>query len=247
MQSCYVTKIQRKEGGYTTVADLLNNKEIIMCDFISWIEYKEDSYFITNSDLNTKQGKKLLDSNYIADLKGHGAIRHYYPELENKGREKECINFRTPDNFPKEIAKALVNGNLSRIGTTIDILNDKGKAEYNKITKPALAEYEKIEQPAWVEYEKIEQPAMAAYKKIIQPAWAEYKKIEQPAMAAYKKIIQPAWAEYEKIIQSAWVEYKKIKQSAMAAYKKIIQPAWAAYEKIIQPALAEYEKIKQSA
>ena len=220
MQSCYVTKIQRKEGGYTTVADLLNNKEIIMCDFISWIEYKEDSYFITNSDLNTKKGKKLLESNYVADLKGHGAIRHYYPELKGKGKDKECTDFSTPNNFPKEIAQALVDGNLNRIGTTIDILNNKGKAEYKKIIQPAMAEYKKIGQSAWDEYEKIE-----------QPAWAEYEKIKQPALAEYNKITKPAWAEYNNIHQSAWAEYIKIKQPALVAYNKINQSALA---KIVQ-------------
>ena len=30
-----------------------------MCDFVSWIEYKDDVYFLTNDCLKTKEGKEL--------------------------------------------------------------------------------------------------------------------------------------------------------------------------------------------
>ena len=185
-----------------------------MCQFISWKEYKGKAYFLTNADLNTKQGKELLKDEYKDDICGHGAIEHYYPELKGKGVNKECSDFSTPDNFPKEIVKAIKEGRLSRIGICLEVLNVQGIAEYQKIKQPAYAEYEKIKQSAWAEYKKIEQSALAEYEKIEQSAWAEYKKIEQSALAEYEKIEQSAWAEYEKIKQSALAEYEKIKQSA---------------------------------
>jgi hypothetical protein len=194
-----------------------------MCEFISWKEHKGRVYFLTNSDLDTKEGKKLLKPEVKADLCGHGAIESFYPELKGKGINKECTYFSSPKKFPKEIVTAIKKGNLSKIGICLDVLNNKGKAEY-----------EKIEQPAWAEYEKIE-----------QSAWAEYKKIEQPAWAEYEKIKQSARAEYEKIEQSAWTEYKKIKQSARAEYDKIKQSAWAEYEKIEQPAFSEIVQQKK--
>ena len=115
-----------------------------MCNFISWIEYKGINYFIEDSDLETKQGKKLLAEGYKDDIEGHGAIQHYYPELLGKGKHHECEDFTTPNKFPKEIAKALVSGRLSRIGLTLDVLNKEGKIEYEKVRQPARQEYVKV-------------------------------------------------------------------------------------------------------
>ena len=139
-----------------------------MCEFISWKCFKGENYFLTNADLDTKEGKKLLKPDVIADLCGHGAIEAYYPELKGKGENKECTDFSTPDNFPADIVKAIKQGKLSRIGICLSVLNNLGIAEYNKIKQSALAEYNKIQQSA-----------LAEYKKIQQSAWAEYKKIEQ--------------------------------------------------------------------
>ena len=161
-----------------------------MCEFASWVEYKGKAYFLVNSDLDTKEGRELLEPEFKDDLCGHGAIRKYYPELKDNGENKECTNFSTPVNFPKEIVKAIKLGKLSKFEICLDILNDLGKAEYKKIEQPAYAEYLKIEQPAYAEYEKIEQPAYAEYLKIEQSAYAEYLKIRQPAYAEYKKIEQ---------------------------------------------------------
>uniref|UniRef100_A0A6M3JBC0 Uncharacterized protein n=1 Tax=viral metagenome TaxID=1070528 RepID=A0A6M3JBC0_9ZZZZ len=170
-----------------------------MCQFVSWIEYNGEIFFLKNDDLNTKEGKKLLKPEFIKDLSGHGAIRAFYPELQHKGINKECTDFSSPNNFPLKIVKEIKNGNLSRIGLILpQVLN-----------KPAWDAYEKIEQPAWAAYEKIQQPAWAAYEKIEQPAWAAYKKIEQSALAAYEKIEQPALAAYEKIQQdTVWKLFK---------------------------------------
>jgi len=131
-----------------------------MCQFISWKEYKGKNYFITSSELATKEGKKLLKSEFKADLSGHGAIEHYYPELKGKGINKECRDFSTPKNFPKDIVEAIKKGKFEGIGICKEIL-----------TKPALAEYEKIEQSALAEYEKIRQSALAEYEKIEQSAF----------------------------------------------------------------------------
>jgi len=110
-----------------------------MCNFISWIEYKGENFFIDNLKLQTKEGKKLLLPEFQADIKGHGAIRHYYPELNGKGKDRECTDFSTPDNFPKDIAQAFKKGQLSKIGICLDVLNDKGRAEYQKIRQSARA------------------------------------------------------------------------------------------------------------
>ena len=152
-----------------------------MCEFISWKEYKGKVYFLKDSDLNTKEGEKLLKPEVIVDLSGHGAIENYYPELADKGDNKECTDFSSPKNFPKEIVKAIKSGKISRIGFNLQLLNDKGRAEYEKIEGQALAEYRKIEGQALAEYEKIKGQAWAEYEKIKGQAWAEYGKIKGQA------------------------------------------------------------------
>ena len=167
-----------------------------MCEFISWKEVTDKNgkvhlFYLTANDIwNTKRGKELIKyCQNSDDFVGHGAIDYYY-QLNGKGVSKECIDFATPDNFPKEIVKDIKRGAFRGIRISSELL-----------TQPALVEYKKIEQPAWAEYEKIKQQARA-----------EYEKIEQPALAEYEKIGQPAWAKYEKIRQQAWVEYDKIRQ-----------------------------------
>ena len=202
-----------------------------MCEFISAIKDKEDYFYLTKQDLKGKKFNeyKKFNANWKEDIKGHGAIEYFYPEVKGKGEHWECVNFSSPKNFPECIVDDIKKGNFEGIGICLNILNEKGNAEYNKIEQPALAEYNKINQPAWAEYDKIEQSALAEYNKIHQLALAEYNKIEQFAWAEYDKIEQSARAEYNKIEQSAWAEYNKIQQSAfwqIAKQKKYRTKEW---------------------
>ena len=128
-----------------------------MCHFISWIEYKDEVYFLDDTKLNTKEGKELLKAEYKDDLLGHGAIRHYYPELKGMGKDCECTDFSSTKNFPDEIVEAIKKGLFRGFSVYIDILTKQAYAEYKKIERAARAEYEKIQQPAYAEYRKIKQ------------------------------------------------------------------------------------------
>lgn len=130
-----------------------------MCDFISWINYEGKVYCLTNDDLETKDGKKLLLPAVIADLCGHGGIRSYYPELAGKGTDCECTDFSTPKNFPQEIAFAIKKGKLSRFGFDLELFNQQGRDKYEAIDKPARDKYEAIEKLARDKYEAIGNPA----------------------------------------------------------------------------------------
>ena len=147
-----------------------------MCHFISWIEYKDEVYFLDDTKLNTKEGKELLKAEYKDDLLGHGAIRHYYPELKGMGRDCECTDFSSPKNFPDEIVGAIKKGLFRGFSVCVDILTKSAWAEYQKIEQLAYAEYKKIEQLAWAEYKKIEQLAYAEYQKIQRPAFWDLAK-----------------------------------------------------------------------
>jgi len=206
-----------------------------MCNFISWIEYKDEILYMTDRDLETSRGKKLSRDIGFEDIAGHGAIRSFFNIPDGKGTDRESTDFSTPDNFPQDIVRDVKKGLFTQYGVALQIL-----------TPPALAEYLEIEQSALAEYLKIEQSTLAEYLKIRHSAWAKYEEIEQSALAEYLKIKHSAWTEYLKIKHSALAEYEKIKHSTLAEYEKIEQPTLAEYLKIRQSAFWELAKIKKN-
>ena len=156
-----------------------------MCEFISWIEYKDNIYFMDDTKLNTKEGRELikyLGNQYADDIKGHGAIRHYYPEIKDKGVNKECADFSSPNNFPPEIVEAIKRGIFAKVGKPGSYI----------LTGPALAEYERIKGQAWAEYKRIKGQASAEYGRITRQALAEYDRIKGQALAEYGRITRQA-------------------------------------------------------
>lgn len=186
-----------------------------MSQFISWITWESEVYFLTSRDLRTKEGRALrrcLGRRYWSDIKGHGAIQEYYTFLKFglHGTSVECSDFSTPDNFPPEIVKAVKQGRFIGIGVCPKILTRSAADEYEGLRRPAADEYEGLRRPAWAEFEKLE-----------QSAWVEFKKTKRFTLAEYEKLVRLALAEYEKARRSAWAEYEKIRQPALAKYKEL--------------------------
>ena len=185
-----------------------------MCQFISWIEYEDEVLFLDDTKLSTRDGRKLLKPEFVADLKGHGAIRHYYPELKGRGVDRECSDFSTPNNFPKEIVNRINKGQMSRIGVCPKILTPSVRKKYDKIKQAARKEYDKIKHAAWKEYDKIEHAAWKEYYNR-----KEYDKIDQAAWKEYYKLEQAALKECNKIIQVAFWKLAKVKKNRVKAWK----------------------------
>jgi tryptophan-rich sensory protein len=82
------------------------------------------------------------------------------------------------------VAKARKVASLFDWGFGTCLLDDEGRAEYERVRGPAWAEYKRVEGPAWAEYKRVEGPAWAEYKRVRGPAWAEYKRVEGPAWAS---------------------------------------------------------------
>jgi len=190
-----------------------------MCNFISWIEYKDEILYMTDRDLETSRGKKLSRDIGFEDIAGHGAIRSFFNIPDGKGTDRESTDFSTPDNFPQDIVRDVKKGLFTQYGVALQILTPPAWAKYKKIEHSASAEYKEIEQPARAKYKEIEKPAWAKYKQIKYSAWAKYKEIEQPAWAEYKEIKQSALAEYLKIRRPAFWELAKIKKNRVKAWQ----------------------------
>src|SRR5574343_70819 len=152
-------------------------KGISMCEFISWIEKDNKAYYLTSSDLASKRGKQLIKHTKAKeDLVGHGAIRWFYGEFE-EGIEKECTDFRSPNNFPKEIVEDIKSGKFKGMGICKETLTKSAYKEYVKIEQTAYEEYMKVKQPAFKEYMKVKQAAYKEYEKVTQTAFKEYMKV----------------------------------------------------------------------
>jgi len=144
-----------------------------MSKFLSWIEHKGKLYYLTKAILNSRKGKILREyCGWDDDLTGHGAIRWYYNLKAWAGINKECTDFSSPRNFPREIAEAIKRGLFEGMGIPLQILTPK-----------ALAEYEKAIQSPWVEYENARQSARNKKhwecEKIIRSALNKFGKINQ--------------------------------------------------------------------
>jgi hypothetical protein len=167
-----------------------------MCDFISWIEKDNKVVFLTGDDLRSKRGKALIKyCESHEDLLGHGAIRWFYGEFKG-GKEKECSDFSSPDNFPKEIVQAVLNGDFRGVGISLMLLNDRAAEEYSAAESKYYEEYKNIRDRAWKECLEIQTAIKAgldtsssnssinaAYEKI----WDEDEKYSEIRFTAYNK------------------------------------------------------------
>mgnify|MGYP001569069137 FL=1 len=161
-----------------------------MCEFISWKEFDEGVVlFLTARDMyHTQRGKELqVFSGSQDDLIGHGAIDFFF-DLKSKGKDKECTDFSTPDNFPPAIVKAIKAGEFRGLGVAKELLIPLAWAKYEKVKTSAWMEYEKVRVSAMAEYEKVKDLAQVEHEKVEALAWAEYEKVKTPAQEEYEKV-----------------------------------------------------------
>ncbi|MFH1209483.1 MAG: hypothetical protein V1663_01715, partial [archaeon] len=109
-----------------------------MCNLISWIEVNNTIMFLTDDIVKKGLNEfKKYNNSWITDIKGHGAIRWFYNNDFKGGISKECEDFTSPSNFPKEIVEAIKDCKFKLIGFNIDLLNDKAKKEHKEVSQQA--------------------------------------------------------------------------------------------------------------
>ena len=164
-----------------------------MCEFLSWIELPNGELkYISDFELGTRDGiklKKFLGERYSNEIVGHGAIKTYFGLKHGVGKDCECIDFSTPDNFPDEIVQKIKAGKFSQLGINRQLLSHSAKEEYLKVVDPAWKEYRKVVNSAWEEHKKAEGLAWKEYNKVKVPAWKKYKKAER--LAFWKLFVNP--------------------------------------------------------
>jgi hypothetical protein len=63
-----------------------------------------------------------------------------------------------------------------------NLLTSAQRAEYKRVSGPAVAEYERVRGLAYAEYERVSGPAVAEYKRVRGLAWAEYERVSGLAL-----------------------------------------------------------------
>ena len=147
-----------------------------MCEFVSWVEHGDKLYYLTANLLNTKEGralKKHLGSQYDNDIKGHGALEHYFGI---KGKHHECTDFSSPKNFPDEIIKAMKAGAFRGIGIpdASQVLTKKAYADYESKRDALDADYLSKHAPLYADYLSKRAPLYADYESKRAPLYADY-------------------------------------------------------------------------
>ena len=158
-----------------------------MCEFISWVEHEDKLYYLTANLLNTKEGrdlKKFLGTAYAVDIKGHGAIEHYFGI---KGKHCECTDFSSPNNFPAEIVKAMKSGAFRGIGIPDEsqVLTKKAYADYKSKRDSLSADY-------WSKCDSLD----ADYQSKRAPLYADYESKRDALSADYKSKRDALSADY---------------------------------------------------
>ena len=84
-----------------------------MCNFISWIEKDNHLYYLTDAKVFSKEGRRLQKQCQDNDILGHGAIRQYFADLDNKpmtgGRNCEVNDFWNLKKLPAELASKVAD------------------------------------------------------------------------------------------------------------------------------------------
>jgi hypothetical protein len=227
---------------------LLIQEEGNMCEFISWKEVKTASgteiLFLTHDDIfNTSRGIKLRKHNGNNDLFGHGAIAFYYQISSDKGINRECTDFSSPDNFPPEIVAALKSGKMwgfidyfpdgllcAPLYADYKAKRDALDADY-KAKRDALdADYEAKRDALYADYEAKRAPLDADYEAKRAPLDADYKAKRAPLDADYEAKCAPLDADYEAKRAPLYADYKAKRASLDADYEAKRAPLYADYK-----------------
>jgi hypothetical protein len=169
-----------------------------MCKLISWIEKNYKNYFLTGKQVYespTGEALKKWSSNIEEDKTGHGAIRFYY-ELEG-GRERECTNFSTPDNFPADIVLAIKNGEMRGMGTAKGLLLPALDEDYQAKRKPLYEDYQAKRKPLDEDYQAKRNALDGDYQAKRKPLDEDYQAKCKPLDEDYQAKCKPLYEDYQ--------------------------------------------------
>jgi hypothetical protein len=159
-----------------------------MCEFVSWVEKGEKVLFLTDALLDTPKGQLTLkEQSDGEDIRGHSAIRFYFGFERDEGKNMECTDFSSPDNFPTAVAKAIKNCEFTKIGTLPDFMfttNGLTKVESNL---------------AWREADKVWTEAYKVWEEAYKARDKAYKARDEAYEEAYK-----VWTEADKARDKAY-------------------------------------------
>jgi len=199
-----------------------------MCEFVSYIEMPDGEIRFLTADMifKTRRGKELQrhDPNRDAWV-GHGAIMFYYEMTERQGKQRECTDFSTPDNFPKKIVIAIKAGKMAIKGVPfpVGLLTAPLYADYEAKRDALYADYEAKRDALDADYEAKRAPLYADYEAKRAPLYADYKAKRDALYADYKAKRAPLYADYKAKRDALYADYEAKRDALYAAMWKLFE------------------------
>ena len=200
-----------------------------MCEFISHLENKKTGTvkFLTADDIfKSRRGKELQRFNPVKeDWVGHGAILWFFSLDRKDWLQKECTDFSTPDNFPKEIVTAIKAGKMAINGLAFPI---------GILGAPLYADYEAKRDALDADYKAKRVALYAAYEAKRDALDADYKAKRDALDAAYKAKRVALYADYEAKRVALDADYEAKRAPLDAGYKAKRVALYAAMWKLFE-------------
>ncbi len=162
-----------------------------MCELVSWVELPNGEIkFVTGNQLFRTAKGKAITTEYSScdDWAGHSVILKYHALQRVTGgcKQRECTDFRSPANFPPEIASAI------RAGAYRGLISSSMLVMLTPAAKKIYADREKAGAD-WKKADADREKAYADRKK----ADADWKKADADREKAYADKVR-ADADWEK-------------------------------------------------
>jgi len=198
-----------------------------MCEFVSWVETADGKiWFLDDDKLKTKKGQGLIEwTKCNSDLRGHGAIRHYFKLANHDGTDRECTDFTSPDNFPPEIVSAIKAGKMRGFNaqpeglltaSTYKVYQESRASAY-KIYEEALDSADRVYQETIVSVEKVYQETRTSADRVYQETIASAYWVYREAIASADRVYQETIASANKVLQEATAPAYEVYQETIAS------------------------------
>ncbi len=200
-----------------------------MCEFLSWIKKGEKVYFLTKELIESERGKTVLRDSK-EDITGHGAIRLFFGLEQDEGKNKECVDFSTPANFPESIVKAIKATEFNCFplprGLLLKSLDDKYWADRNPLDDKYRADLKSLDDKYWADRNPIEDKYQADRKPIEDKYRADRKSLDDKYQADRKPIEDKYRADLKPLEDKYQADRKPIDDKYRADRKSLDDKYW---------------------
>jgi hypothetical protein len=138
-------------------------------------------------------------------------------KLKPCAKQYRLVKREWPDGVPVSIVSVR---RAEELGVDVswlagNFLTGAARAEYEKVSNPALTEYKTARDAAWSENETVCDAALAENRTVCDAAWSEYETVVDAAWSEYRTVVDAAWSEYRTVVDAALVRAVRMQLRSM--------------------------------